>query len=57
MRVAKPGDLGGALQAAIASNKPYVVEVDINRDVHPIGTGSWQFVPYPAPKPNFVPVK
>ena len=55
VRIEKPGDLGGALQAAIASNKPYVVEVDINREVHPIGTGSWQFVPYPAPKPNFVP--
>lgn len=57
VRVEKPADLGGALETAIASNKPYVVEVDINRDVHPIGTGSWHFVPYDPPKPNYRPGK
>ena len=55
VKVEKPEHLSGALDAAIKSNKPCVVEVMTNRDVHPLGTGSWHFVPFPPVVPSFTP--
>ncbi|MGI5965508.1 MULTISPECIES: thiamine pyrophosphate-binding protein [Anaerotruncus] len=57
VRVERPQDLAPALEAAIKSNRPCVLDVIVDRDIGPIGTGSWQFVPYAPPMPNFVPVK
>ena len=54
-KVEKPEQLAGALEAALKGGRPHVLDVQINRDVHPIGTGTWHFLPYPPPKPNFVP--
>ncbi len=55
IRVEKPEHLAEALNTAIKSNRPYVLDIDINREIHPIGTGSWHFPPYNPPRPNYVP--
>ena len=55
MRVEHPQDLAPALDAAIKNNRPCVIDVIVDRDINPLGTGSWQFQPYPPSKPNFLP--
>ena len=57
VRVERPEDLAPALEAAIKNNRPCVIDVIVDRDIPPIGTGSWQFVPFAPPKPNFIPVE
>jgi acetolactate synthase-1/2/3 large subunit len=51
--VEKPADLAGQLEAAIASNRPTVLDVRVDPDVRPLATGSWDLPPLPAPTPNF----
>src|SRR5512136_620624 len=51
--VEKPGDLAGQLEAAIASNRPTVLDVRVDPDVRPLATGSWDLPPLPHPIPNF----
>jgi len=51
--VEKPGDLAPQLEAAIASRKPTVLDVRIDREVRPISTGSWDLPPIPHPLPSF----
>jgi len=52
--VTRAGELEDALTTAIAANAPYLIEVPVDRDIRPIGTGSWQLPPLPAPEPNFL---
>lgn len=56
-RVEKPQDLSGALEHAIQANRPYVVEVIVDREAKPVGTGSWVLPPFKHPEPNFHPGK
>ena len=42
------------IQTAIKANRPYLVEVPVDRDIRPIGTGSWDRPPLPNPEPNFL---
>lgn len=51
--VEKPADLAPQLEAAIASGKPTVLDVRIDREVRPLTTGSWDLPPIPHPLPNF----
>ena len=51
--VEKPADLAGQLEAAIASNRPTVLDVRVDPDVRPLATGSWDLPPLPYPLPNF----
>lgn len=51
--VEKPGDLAPQLEAAIASQRPTVLDVRIDREVRPISTGSWDLPPIPHPLPSF----
>lgn len=51
--VEKPADLAGQLEAAIASNRPTVLDVRVDPDVRPLATGSWDLPPLPPPAPNF----
>jgi acetolactate synthase-1/2/3 large subunit len=51
--VEKPGDLGPQLEAAIASGKPTVLDVRVDREIRPLATGSWDLPPIPHPMPNF----
>jgi acetolactate synthase-1/2/3 large subunit len=53
VRVEKPGDLAPQLEAAIASRRPTVLDVRIDREVRPISTGSWDLPPIPHPLPSF----
>ncbi|MBI2509569.1 MAG: thiamine pyrophosphate-binding protein, partial [Betaproteobacteria bacterium] len=54
MRVTKPGDIEGAIERAIRLGKPALVEVGVDRDIRPVGTGSWALPPLPHPEPNFL---
>jgi acetolactate synthase-1/2/3 large subunit len=52
-RVEKPADLAPQLEAAIASGRPTVLDVRIDREVRPLATGSWDLPPIAPPLPNF----
>jgi acetolactate synthase-1/2/3 large subunit len=54
-KVERPQDLSGALEHAIKANQPYLVEVIVDREVKPVGTGSWVLPPFKHPEPNFKP--
>jgi acetolactate synthase I/II/III large subunit len=51
--IERPADLGPRLEAAIASGKPTVLDVRIDREIRPLATGSWDLPPIPHPMPNF----
>ena len=51
--VEKPTDMAGKLEAAIASNRPTVLDVRVDPDIRPLATGSWDLPPLPYPMPNF----
>ena len=51
--IEKPGDLAPQLEAAIASGRPTLLDVRIDREVRPLATGSWDLPPIPHPMPNF----
>ncbi|TMJ32551.1 MAG: thiamine pyrophosphate-binding protein [Alphaproteobacteria bacterium] len=51
--VAKSEDVRGALEHAIASNKPFVLDVHVDANVHPPATGAWQLPPTPYNEPVF----
>jgi acetolactate synthase-1/2/3 large subunit len=53
VRVDSPGDLGEALDKAIRSGRPTVLDVRVDREIRPPGTGSWDLPPLPHPMPNF----
>ncbi|WP_035268456.1 thiamine pyrophosphate-binding protein [Desulfitibacter alkalitolerans] len=54
-RIEKPEDLADAVEYGIKLNQPYVVEVIVDRDIKPIGTGTWVLPPFKHPEPNFKP--
>ena len=51
--VQRPGDLEGVLETAIKANRPYLVEVQVDREIRPVGTGTWELPPIPHGEPNF----
>lgn len=51
--VEKPADLAPRLESAIASGRPTVLDVRIDRETRPLATGSWDLPPIPHPLPNF----
>jgi acetolactate synthase-1/2/3 large subunit len=51
--ITRPDELEDAIETAISANRPYLIEVPVNRDIRPVGTGSWELPPLPAPEPNF----
>jgi len=48
------GEVEDAIITAIAANRPYLIEVPVERDIRPIGTESWELLPLPQPEPNFL---
>ena len=42
VRVDRAGDIGNAIRIAIAANKPYLIDVNINADQNPGGAGVWE---------------
>ncbi len=51
--VERPNEFAPRLEAAIASNRPTVLDVRIDREVRPLASGSWDLPPLPPPMPNF----
>ena len=57
-RITGPGDLDGALAAALAANRPAVIDVPVRSDERPVPTGGWvlpplrPFAPAYRPKPG-----
>jgi acetolactate synthase-1/2/3 large subunit len=51
LRVERARDLPGALEHALASRRPFVVEVRVDRDVRPPSVGTWELPPLPPPEP------
>ena len=51
--VTRADEVEDALKTAIAANRPYLIEVPVDREIRPIGTGSWDLPPLPPPEPNF----
>lgn len=53
-RITHANELEDAIATAIAANRPYLIEVPVDREIRPIGTGSWELPPLPQPEPNFL---
>ena len=51
--VTKPGDIAGAVENAIKTNRPTVIEVMIDRDITVPLTTTWQMPPIPPALPTF----
>jgi acetolactate synthase-1/2/3 large subunit len=51
--VQRASDLEGVLETAIKANRPYLVEVQVDREIRPVGTGTWELPPIPHGEPNF----
>lgn len=52
-RVERAADIEGVVEQALRANRPYLVEVLVDREIRPVGTGTWQLPPLPHPEPNF----
>lgn len=52
-KVSRSDDFRDALQAAIASGRPHLIDLEVDPAVKPPSTGSWQLPPMPAPEPVF----
>lgn len=52
VRVDRAGDLGAAIQAGIAANRPYLIDVDIAADINPAGAGIWELPGLGQSKPS-----
>lgn len=52
--VDQPGQVGEAVAAALASGRPTVIDVPVDRDRAPVATGSWDLPPLPHPVPPWL---
>ncbi len=55
VRVEKPEDLAGQLEAALASGEPTVLDVRVQSEVKRRTSGGWDMPPLPGARPNFDP--
>ena len=53
MTVTKSQDFKGALEHAVAANKPFLLDVHVDAEVRPPATGTWQLPPTPYKEPAF----
>jgi acetolactate synthase-1/2/3 large subunit len=51
--VERPEDLGEQLRAALAAERPTVLDVRVDREARPPAAASWDLPPLPAPAPTF----
>ncbi|MFZ9678037.1 MAG: thiamine pyrophosphate-binding protein [Quisquiliibacterium sp.] len=51
--VTRSQDFAGALQQAIALNKPCLIDVHVDANIRPPGTGAWGLPPIPPKEPVF----
>jgi acetolactate synthase I/II/III large subunit len=52
-KVTEASEISNAVEKAVKLNKPYLIEVEVERDIKPPGTGTWLLPPFPHPEPNF----
>ena len=53
-KVTSASEVDDAIAQAIKADRPYLVEVPVDREIRPIGTGSWALPPLPHPEANFI---
>src|SRR5262245_21067625 len=53
LMVTRSQDFRGALEHAIAANKPFLLDVHVDAEVRPPATGTWQLPPTPHKEPVF----
>ena len=53
MTVTKSNDFKDALEHAVASGKPALIDVHVDAEVRPPATGTWQLPPTPFKEPTF----
>ncbi len=51
--ITRSEDFAGALEHAVRSNKPYLIDVHVDADVRPPATGAWSLPPTPHKEPVF----
>lgn len=51
--VTEPGELGDALEKAIGSSSPVLIDVLVDPEAAPVATGTWQLPPLRHPEPNY----
>jgi acetolactate synthase I/II/III large subunit len=53
LTVTKSQDFAGALEHAVKSNKPFLLDVHVDAEVRPPATGAWELPPTPYKEPVF----
>jgi len=53
LTVTKSEDLKGALEHAVKSNKPFLLDVHVDAEIRPPSTGAWELPPTPHREPVF----
>jgi acetolactate synthase-1/2/3 large subunit len=53
LTVARSEDFKGALEHAIAANRPFLIDVHVDAEVRPPATGTWALPPTPHKEPAF----
>ena len=51
--VTRSQDFAGVLEEAVASGKPALIDVHVDANIRPPGTGAWQLPPIPPKEPAF----
>ena len=51
--VTRSEDFAGALEQAVAANRPWLIDVHVDADIRPPATGSWQLPPLQPKAPVF----
>jgi len=52
-KVTKPSDFKEVLRQAIRANRPFVIDVVVERDARAPSTGTWVLPPFPHPEPSY----
>ncbi len=53
VKVSRSSDFRDALETAIKSNKPYLIDLEVDPAVKPPSVGTWELPPLPHPQPAF----
>jgi len=53
VKVSRSDDFRAALERAVASNRPWVIDLEVDPGVKPPSVGTWQLPPLPPPEPAF----
>jgi acetolactate synthase-1/2/3 large subunit len=51
--VTRSQDFAGALEQAVAANRPALIDVHVDANIRPPGTGAWELPPIPPKEPVF----